>query len=171
MKTKILIFLCAVLCFSSCQKEENPKPNVPESLTIDVDKNGVDDFQIRYIDDAIIYSPTTSEAILCYFEILGNNEILNKTEAPFLFLKDVTEIKKDVIDPFYWLKINAQIASLENHYKNGWGSTWKIASNGVQDHYLIGIKLNNITESKIGWIKISIDNNTGQAKIVDSEVQ
>lgn len=171
MKTEILIFLCAILCISSCQIEENPKPNVPKSLTIDVDKNGVDDFQIRYFDDAIIYSPTASEAILCNFEILGNNEILNKTEAPFLFLKDITEIKKDVSDPFYWQKNNAQIASLENHYKNGWGSTWKIASNGVQDQYLIGIKLNNIAESKIGWIKITIDNKTGQAKIIDSEVQ
>ncbi|HMR89001.1 MAG TPA: hypothetical protein PKD51_12645 [Saprospiraceae bacterium] len=171
MKTEILIFLCAILCISSCQIEENPKPNVPKSLTIDVDKNGVDDFQIRYFDDAIIYSPTASEAILCDFEILGNNEILNKKEAPFLFLKDITEIKKDVSDPFYWQKNNAQIASLENHYKNGWGSTWKIASNGVQDQYLIGIKLNNIAESKIGWIKITIDNKTGQAKIIDSEVQ
>ena len=169
MIRKLLSLTLVLLALSSCQSDENQIPSIPDHQLIDVDNDGVDDFLIKY-NHASIYSPTSTEGILCELEILGNNETLVKEGAPFLFLDDVNMIAEDVNSPLRWSSVDSHIATFEKHFEDGWPANWKISTTKNRTSYFIGIKLNIDSHSEIGWVEFEVDDNSGIVTIVEKKI-
>lgn len=165
---RFFLFGFILILLNSCQKNENELPDTPDNQIIDMNNDGIDDFQIIY-NYAIIHSTTSTEGIICKFEILGENEKLSKTGEPFLFLNNTSEITHDVITPLNWNSIDAHLATFENHFGE-WPENWDLATNEIKESYLIGIKLNNNTSSEVGWIEFEIDNKSGKINILEMEI-
>lgn len=165
---KFLLFGFIIFLLNSCQKDESELPDMPDNQSIDMNNDGIDDFQIVY-NYAIIHSTTSTEGIICKFEILGENEILSKTGEPFLFLNNISEITVDVIAPLNWNSKNAHLATFENHFGE-WPEKWDVASDDIKETFFIGVKLNNSTSSEIGWIEFVLDNKSGKIIIVEKNI-
>ena len=163
-----LFFLFIIFLLNSCQKDENELPDIPENIFIDMNNDSIDDFQIIY-NNVIINSPTATEGIFCSFNILGENEKLSKVGEPFLFLNNTADITDEVITPLNWNSIDAVLATFENHLDKR-PKKWDLITNDSKEAYFIGIKLNNITSSEIGWIELEFDNKSGKINILEKKI-
>jgi len=169
MKLKTLIIASILIVLSSCHKNENGIPNIPESQLIDMDNDGNVDFSIVYYS-ALIHSSTSSEGIICRFETVGENEILSKDGESLLFLNDTNEVKVGVNDPLKWKSDKVDLAYLTNHFEDGWPEKWDLATNDIKDSYFIGVKLNKANSVDKGWIEIEIDENSGSVNILEKKI-
>ncbi|MCG8329809.1 MAG: hypothetical protein MI974_19085 [Chitinophagales bacterium] len=176
-KVKTLLVVFAVLTLVSCQKDDDENqiqnqdpPPIPENIAVDMDNDGTDDYLIKYLH-GIIFSPTSSEAIFCEFEILGENEILGKEDEPYLFLDNLNVISENVESPLEWRTIDGHVAALYKPYEEGWPSSWEISSSDIKNSYFIGLKFKTPdSEIKIGWIELEINSDTGAVNIIEKVV-
>lgn len=170
MNMRPTLLLLAILIFTSCIKNDNKQiPNIPENIIIDMNNDGIDDFEINYFY-AYVYSPTSTKAIYCKFKIIGENEVLSKDAERYLFLNNLEVINENMDNPFQWNGIDGYIATYKNNVKNEWPSKWEVASDKISDRYFIGIKLNNTSSIKIGWIELEINNKSGVVKIIKTVI-
>lgn len=177
-RLRSLLVVFAVLVFASCQKDDETQIQdisiqdipVPDNIAIDMDEDGIDDYHIYYFR-AIIFSQTSSEGIICKFETLEENEILGKEEEPYLFISDPEVISENIDSPFEWKKASGHIATFEKHHESGWPSNWKIVSaDTTKSSYFIGVKFKSSNLTKIGWIEMEIDSESGAVNIIEKVI-
>jgi len=100
---------------------------------------------------------------------IGQNEILQKLQEQDLFLRDLDEIKKEVIEPLRWRStFSSNIVSIATLNTAGdWPSQWEVESDSKHSTYFFGLKLVGQNQSRVGWLEVEIDESNGVVAVVD----
>ena len=167
-----LVFLVGLLVvgFTSCSETETVV-TVHESTDIDLDGNGTIDYRIRYSEVAIEPLSITdgTYGVSGRLHPIGQNEILQKLQEQDLFLRDLDEIKKEVIEPLRWRStFSSNIVSIATLNTAGdWPSQWEVESDSKHSTYFFGLKLVGQNQSRVGWLEVEIDESNGVVAVVD----
>ncbi|NNE15668.1 MAG: hypothetical protein HKN51_11865, partial [Saprospiraceae bacterium] len=146
---KIFILITVSLVGFGCNPNLIERLRHPSNIELDLDQDGIIDFDI-------VYSRYTSgdpignyEQIEMRFESRNMNQILRNEDTGFpLFLNDVSLIMHDVTAPYYWAasnrasNISIGLARIRTEYDSiEWDKNWGIYSLEEKDTYKIGFKL------------------------------
>jgi hypothetical protein len=181
MKTGYTIFICSLLLISlSCESDKedgiNGTPEVPETpqtVALDVNDDGVDDFELQYgmfVWDGVGVS---GFGISGRIDPLNENSLLFIRDAEMyshtLFNKRGDTINKDAAAPLEWNIMSAELVTISD-MNNLWPLEWNIMSENAPDSYYVGVKVKDGSEFMIGWLKLEINKDTGEAFVTDMEV-
>lgn len=164
--TLALMFLLA--CKSTLPNNEEI-PDLPANIFIDLDEDGKDDFLI-YSAKVIYGSWHADEGISSSFKPLGTNEVLVHYQQPHLFLQDIRMLNHELPSDYQWIKISGEIAGLTKKSGDPWPTTWAVPGDESQDSYIIGVRLNESDPSRVGWIELSIDQQSGKVSVLNKEI-
>jgi len=175
---KLSFGLC-ILIFSGCTKDENCPtggltneiPSIPSSIEIDVDDNGTVDYRIEY-SQVLVESPCSSSGIVGSLKQYDENEILNERQGKDLFLRDLEEIKDNVVEPLFWSKTsNVSITSVYNHDPTTkWQAEWDVNSKIEHSSYFIGLNLISDDIETLAWLELEINTNNGNISIINKGI-
>lgn len=172
MRFHLLCILFVFISLSNCNKSStsaNETPEIPADFDIDLDNDGNPDYAINYFD--VLVNTVGGRAIFAAIEAYGENEILVKQESPKLFLRDTNEIQDAVEEPLLWVNTGwlISLVRIEIDESGNWPTEWQVDSMEEFEFYLLGVKLVQNNENKIGWIKLQIDKNNGEMMVVEFE--
>jgi len=177
MKIKFFLFIIVTfIIFTSCSKNEinNTPPTIHDTIEIDIDENGVEDFKIKYsyIDIEPLSNSDGNFGITGNLEPLGNNEILRHKDERSLFLRNLGEIEENVIEPLKWRNtFSRTIVSITTKNIEGeWPNKWEINSNSSHSTYFLGLKLVNDNLNQLAWLEIDINKTNGKVLIVNKGI-
>lgn len=176
-----LLFLTSLLLIAGCEKDEmafRSQPEMPETVLIDVDKDGEIDFFVRY-SKLVSSDSIMPKEMIGYLVTEGNHAIFRKEDESPLFLKDLQVMDYFVEPPYYWqepkspysatVPVLIKIDRFEE--PNRWPLTWDILSDTIEDSYLIGVKIRDLGGSELmGYIEIAIDEVSGQITLLEAEL-
>ena len=174
---KLLILVFTTLACFGCGDEPIETFDFPENLEIDLNQDGIFDFQIIYqklsVHAPIDPDPGPYELVRAKLVSLDSNQILKSEEATsILFLGNINLVKIEVNSPLFWESSTDNNSSIivaisQNIYEDTWPEEWNINNEEIKDSYLLGFKIVNGTTPKIGVIEISIDTQSGRIEIVN----
>ncbi|MCB0663775.1 MAG: hypothetical protein KDC24_13595 [Saprospiraceae bacterium] len=183
MRNLIVLVLLSLLLSPSCKKSGDDfqfrsQPDEPEDIPIDVDKDGEADFYILY---KTAVSQGDFEPIQMYgvLYVEGDNAVFGKDGERSLFLNDFESMDYYVEPPFYWSEspfpnatLTTPLVRIERYDgPDKWPLIWEIESDTPKDEYLIGVKVRDLGGSELmGYIKISIDEVSGQVTLIEAEL-
>lgn len=168
--TFYFILLLMLVSLLSCNRSPNSdRPVIPADFDIDLNNDGSPDYAILYFDVEV--NTKGGRAMIGVMEPYGENEILLSELEPSLFLREVSEIQEEVEAPLLWANTNwlVTIVILEMDEFGKWPAKWKIDSNETFEFYFLGFKLIENNDLKIGWMKLEIDQESGEIQIADFE--
>lgn len=175
---KLLILVFTILICFGCDDDQFEAKDIPDDLEIDLNQDGIVDFQIIYqklsASAPVDPDPGPYELIRGKLVSQNGNQILKKEEAAsILFLNDINLIQTNLNPPLFW-EVNADVNSsiivgiIQNFDRKTWPEEWNIKNDEIKDSYLVGFKLfSNNNVSSLGFIELSIDNQTGQIEILN----
>jgi len=172
MKKHIPFYFLLLFYLVSCNNNwsETP-PEIPDTLTIDVDDDGQVDFVLEYFF-GYIFATDGDEQITGSFHPEGNNLVLHKTDHQNLFLRDVSEISEIVEEPLFWNDKgwSEEIIAIQNNTEGLWPPEWELKSEDDHDTYFIGLKFASNNEIKVGWVELEFNVASGEAILVNKAV-
>jgi len=174
MKNCLLLpCLVIVLILSGCSDNNSPPepPAAPDAISIDVDDDGLIDFNISYILSSI-FSPISSQQLAGIIIPVGENEILHQTGSENLFLRDVSLINQEVEEPLVWTNtgFSHELITIKNNIEGNWPAQWTVNSNELHPTYFLGLKMNNNSNIKTGWIELQFDLTYGAIMIIEKGI-
>jgi len=150
-----------------------PTPIIPEDFEIDLNEDGIMDFEIIYsLGD--FDSPTFSSFYSGRIRPLGENQILRKKSHPILSNVDKSDIQSNVEEPLEWDDSSFSSYSIVsiNYCHNGkWELMWNIWTMDEQPTYLLGLKILNDNLNETGWIEIEVNNIDGTINILNKGIK
>lgn len=181
MRSYPLFIFCISLVILSCSKNDDEgqirsiseQPQIPESVTYDLNEDAVDDFMIVYSEGIWDGVGASGGFFSAYFRPFGENRILEEYEenvsVTVLFAEMGDTIKRDAIAPQFW----SYFGSLTTLYQGGdgvWQEEWLIDSKNPSGPYYLGVGIWENGGFLIGWLKLEIDKKTGKIEIIDHEL-
>lgn len=174
---KILSVIMLVIIFlTGCKKDQQEftseiRPDVPQNVEIDMDDDGISDFEIVYIGFEI-FSTNTSEKISGTLVPLRDNKVLRRSDNPFLFLEDLSSIKTVVEQPLQWVGPSSlnQIICIQDNEDFLWPEKWSVNSSDDEDIFHIGLKLVDGPLQRLAWIRILVDKFSGDVFVIEKEI-
>lgn len=174
---KYASLLCLVILFViSCTKEEqmNEPPIVPPPQGLDLNSDGVLDFEVQYgsfVIDGIGFSRYGHFGRL---ESLDDNEILMLEDSSAVDIAARKEsgdtLRVTPISPEKWLKRDIELISITSKTETLWPDIWQTTAPFPSSNpTYIGIKINHPHVS-IGWILIETSENTGEISVIESMI-
>ena len=180
----LAIVLLAVSCFyiTACTDDNNSppeeetidlscqeRPDEPESFELDLNDDGVSDYEISYgLSD--IESATASAIIAGRLIPLGSNELLKINSSATLFLRDIAAIQNSVDTPLSWSDSSKFLVFIELLNEGVWTKNWRPYSQDEHLSYFVGLKILNDNLNLIGWIELDINNSDGTIEIIDKGI-
>ncbi|MDF1699394.1 MAG: hypothetical protein P1U56_26310 [Saprospiraceae bacterium] len=171
-----LVFLL-LICFG-CGDDPSGSIIIPDSIEIDLNQDGLVDFQITYrkISAVAPVDPDPGPYDIILGEIFSQNNtqlLKNEGENSILFLRDVDLVKNNISPPLFWEENDEENSSLlvsisQDISEKTWPEKWRIQNYEVLDSYLVGFKLSNDANS-LGFFELSIDDETGFVEILRVE--
>ena len=173
----LLIALFTVILFVSCSSDDttnettNDQPETLSSNEIDINNDGKADYIIEY-SHVLIFSPTSDEVIHGYFNPIGENQVLHKSQISNLFLRNLNEIEENVLEPLFWNNAGwtEDIVSIRNNIDGTWPTQWTVHSENEQNSYFLGLKLIDDNVIELGWVELSIDLDNGEVSFLNMGV-
>lgn len=145
------------------------RPQIPESVTYDLNNDSVDDFKIGYSEGAWEGAGASGGFFLAYFEPLSENKILQEYEenvsTTFLFAQMGDTIQRQATNPQSWT-YRGRFTILYQGGDGVWSKEWQIVSKRKSNPYYVGVQIDKDDESLLGWLKLEIDKKTGKIDIV-----
>ena len=176
MKNYTIAFIgIIILVFTGCSKDESVNaPTLMDSMEIDIDEDGITDFNLEYsyVDIEPLTNSDGTFGINGALKPNGLNEILRKVGARSLFLRNIDDIKENVVEPLAWKNtFSRTIVSIATINDEGdWPNKWEISSDTNHSTYFLGLKLVSDIETKLGWFEIEINTSSGSVSIVDKGI-
>ena len=176
MMKEYLIIALSTLILTSCSTNEsdNDIPSIHDSISLDIDEDGITDYNINYSGiDIDPFTPTGGVyGISGSIQPNGANELLRHSEEGLLFLRNLEEIKDIVSDPLEWNDrfSNTIVTIATKNVEGEWPSNWKILSARKHSTYFVGLKLVTDSKNQLGWVEIEINRSSGSATIVDKGI-
>ncbi len=168
--------LFIILLFFSCEELPNiidepltsEFPETPELVSIDLDEDGVLDYEVIF-HHLLIESTETDAGLVGVFNTLGENETLVNDNQSALFLRNLDEIQEAVQNPLAWENddFGLEIVYIQNNIEDLWPLKWEVRSDSEESSYFLGLKLIKDAENQLGWIEVTIDDSTGQVQVID----
>lgn len=176
---KLLTFIFVILICYSCGEDQMETKEIPDNFEIDLNQDGSFDFQITYekLSASVPVDPDPGPVgiIRGKLESLNNNLILKSEEATsILFLNNIDLVQSEVNSPLFWESNsdgNSRIIVGINQNIDGetWPDEWKISNEEIKESYFVGFKLLDNNSQNLGFIELSIDNQTGVIEILNIE--
>lgn len=172
MKTNYLLILSIIFIQFSCDNDDFDLPKTPKAVNYDLNRDSHDDIRIEYQLFTWDGINSSGDGISGYIKPLNGTSIWVKQTEYSLFNKLNDTIALNPKKPYYWedfldaLIVSASYSSVNKH---AWTSEWRIHTKTAMDFYYLGIRINKNKKNLIGWIKIKVNQSTGQIQIVDKE--
>ncbi len=170
------MFCLAIVFVISCTKEEqmNEPPIVPPHAGLDLNSDGVLDYEIQYgsfVIDGVGFSRYGHFGRL---EPLDDNEILMIEDSSSVDIAVRKEsggtLRVTPESPEKWLARSIQIIDITSKTETIWPDVWEpTAPFSSSNPTYIGIKINHPNVS-IGWILIETSENTGEISVIESMI-
>jgi hypothetical protein len=176
MKTFTCLFICLLILFYACKKDNdsnNKEPSVPASASYDFNNDGLDDLLVKYQKYTWDGVNISGDLITGMIEPINSSSLLVKRGESKLFLSLNDTIFQDVSDPLYWeqniqpVLVSISNSSTTNHV---WPGEWSIIDNKNQESYYVAISIPSNLVHLIGWLKLKISKSTGKLQIVDKNI-
>ena len=177
MRISVFSFIIvSLLVFTSCSKDEinSNSPSIHDTIEIDIDEDGLEDFKIEYsyVDIEPLSLSDGTFGITGSLKPYGNNEILRHRDKKSLFLRNLDEIEESVTEPLNWRNtFSRTIVSIATKNAEGdWPNKWEINADTSHPTYFLGLKLVNDNMNQLAWIEIEINKKDGTVSIVDKGI-
>lgn len=176
MKNYLLtLIVISIVVFSACSKDKpNIDPTLQDSIEIDIDDDGIVDYNIKYyyVDIDPITITGGNFGLAGTISPNGLNEILRKKGSRSLFLRNIEDINEDVAAPLAWKNsFSRTLVSISTINNEGdWPQKWDIHSDTDHSSYFIGLKLVSDNKIQLAWVEIEINTLTGSVSIIDKGV-
>jgi len=152
----------------SCSSDKGcTRPTVPDhprlgpKTWLDLDEDGAADFLFEYIAIGTDDVPQSAMAHILYVRPLGSDSVQCEWPRPRIPLPDST-----LIDATLGWAGSADLAHISWDLGLGWDSCWTGPWAGVSEMSL-GLQLVRENSSYYGWVKISVDAETGSLTVHD----
>jgi len=177
---KIFFHSVLLILFLGCSKNDDQnqqviaQPQIPESSIVDLNGDGVHDFEIVYVEGIWDGADASGGVYSAGFRPIGENKILQEYEenvsTTLLFSQIGDSIQREPEGSKSWYDYGGYFASLWQGGDGVWLKEWKIESKKESGPYYAGIQLSANSTFLIGWLKLEIDKKTGNIDIVDHEL-
>jgi hypothetical protein len=157
----------------SCDKDKNEAPSRPKDIEIDINDDLNADFKLVYRNFTWTGNNLSGDGISGQIIPLNNNKIL-KHETLGMLVKDV----KDTIflrsqAPYFWIGSILDSPALVSimSVAGEWAKEWTTYSNKKKDYYYLGFQTKIYGKETVGWMKLSIDPNSGRIELVNHGIR
>lgn len=161
--------LCFCLLISACKNPNKinfNKIETPKDYSIDIDNNGQDDFEIYYKQLQTEDIPVSGASINGEIRFINNGAFFCNIYGAYsecLFLSKGDSIKTDLATN-NWNYYPVSLISIG--WQNGkWDKNWFVNASVSGDYYL-GFKM----QDNLGYLKLDLNTETGEIKVLDSKV-
>ncbi len=143
------------------------EPIIPTPFTIDLNDDGVEDFEIKYLF-ADFESSEPSGAYIGRLFSLGENQVLRKASEPTLFPLTIGDIKEALDTPLRWDgSMSHPLISVDYCGDDRWAETWRVWSLDESSSYIMGLKLVKDDVDVIGWMEIELSQTDGVFSVLE----
>jgi len=169
---RVLIFLIFIINYG-CSRIEltDEQPAIPSSTFVDIDSDGNTDYVIEYFFANISSNINSDRGIIGYFLPEGENLLLHKQDKQILFLRDLGEIREKVDIPLFWNDsgYSESFISIQNRGEQ-WPIEWEPFHEREHNTYFLGLKLIDGNSTKIGWVELKIELETGIVSVLNKGI-
>jgi len=179
MKKYRFFIFCIPLLILSCSKNDDDQqnseqPDIPESITYDLNGDTVDDFTIVYSEGIWDGAGASGGVYTANFHPKEENRILSEYEenvsTSFLFSTIGDSIQRMPKPLQEWYHIG-WFHTLWQDGNGVWSKEWLIDyTMSISNPYYVGVQIKEGDEFLIGWLKLEIDKTTGKIDIVDHKL-
>lgn len=175
-RLKLLGLSILLVSLMSCNKEEwdpSQRPVKPGDMNLDFNNDQITDFKLIYREWTWDGAYTSGDMISCEFVSENENQVLVHNENGLLISNVNDTIFNRDIQPYTWENIQSEIPfviSISSSNENGWEREWSPINKEKQDFYYMSFKIFKSNIGYLGWIKIKINNQSGEIAIVDKEI-
>lgn len=181
MKSYLPFIFCVLSFILGCSKDDDgapskgisERPQIPESVTYDLNEDAIDDFTIEYSEGIWDGVGASGGFFSANFRPFGENRIWEEYEenvsTTFLFSQMGDSIHRIANAPQSWSYIG-WIATLYQGGDGVWSQEWQIESKRESNPYYIGVQIMASDSLLIGWLKLQIEKKTGKIEIIDYEL-
>jgi hypothetical protein len=179
MKRKIQFLLGIsffALIFTGCNKEEwDPfqRPVNPEAKEYDLNDDQIIDFKLVYRNWTWDGAHTSGDMITGELVPENNNQVLLHQDLGLLFGQINDTVFNQVESPFLWETSAIHIPfllSITSTNPTGWEKEWTTKNNVKKEFYYLSFKIFVDDKENLGWIRLKINNLTGQVEITDKQL-
>lgn len=169
---KYLLSFALVLILTGCSLNEfsSEMPSVPDSVEIDLNEDGINDFVVKFsiVDIDSFDEDHGGTGIVGSIDPSNSNQVLLKKDKGNLFLRKTEDIKESVDAPLSWSKagFSKQLLFIHNNSDGEWQNKWKIDSDSNHSSYFLGLKIVNDNSTQLGWVELDINKKDGTVKVV-----
>jgi len=171
----LILFLVCLIGFG-CTKNQSDLIEIPANLELDIDQDGNPDFIVAYSQQTEADPAGNFEAIRMNLESTDSNQVLKNEDKFPIFLNETGSIQTEVNPPLYWettnpsSNISTPIARIKTDYDGTtWNDEWSVFDLEQKESYLIGFKLLGDNTSQVGFIEFSVDTQTGEFILLNTE--
>ncbi len=173
---KIAITLSLCLLLNACKQDAlDPSIKTPKNCKIDIENDGVNDFEIIYSLSTRENAGMTEKRIEGKLLPLANTFYLMSPHLvglPVLFLAAGDSINRissqDTIRGRIWGSYTNTVIGI-NGINDSWDDNWLVVSASETNNYN-AFKLIRKNKTKIGYMKLDFDTKTGEIKVLDSKL-
>ena len=164
------------LIFIGCNKEEwDPfqRPVKPEDKEYDLNDDQIIDFKLVYKNWTWDGAYSSGDMITCELIPENNNQILLHQDLGLLFGQINDTVFNQVQSPFLWETSSHNIPFLLSIFSTntiGWEKEWKTKNDVKKEFYYLSFKISVDDKENLGWIKLKINNRSGQVEINDKQL-
>lgn len=170
----LLLFFLAYLLIG-CKEKWDPfeKPVPPEDKEYDINDDQIIDFKIKYQLWTWDGLNSSGDMYSCEVVPVNNARLLVHNDSGLLPCQVNDTIFHQVITPFRWASTYYDIPfllSIISDSRTGWQREWTTKNNVKRDFYYISFKMPAADKEYLGWIKLKINNLTGEIEITDRQL-
>ncbi|MCD4730497.1 MAG: hypothetical protein K8R74_07845 [Bacteroidales bacterium] len=179
---KILFFI-STLFMMSVSYQNNDKagelnksflrPVIPDNVLIDINSDRKADFEISYREMQTCDIPSSGGSIIGSIKPLNDNQLLYRYANGYLFLNNKDTIKTKNNSNSTWSNYGADIISIDRRDYNKWDKTWSIISKSNPSNFMAFKHYEGVLwkhSTKIGWLFLEFDINTGEVIVSDFKI-
>ena len=162
-----MFFPLAFLLISCFGKD----PRVPDGFDkteIDVNDDGIIDYEIKYRNHLII-SPLTNQGVTGFFKPKENNFVLDHRESRNLFLMSLDEVEVNVSEPLFWNNETyfGDLVWVHKGRDGEWPNIWTLSTDINRDSYWLGLKFQTDQGTALGYVELTINSDNGEIIVID----
>ena len=159
-----------------CNKEEwdpSQRPVKPEDKEFDLNDDQIIDFKLMYRNWTWDGAYSCGDVISCEFVPENNNQVLLHRDLGLLFGQINDTVFNQVQSPYLWETSIYHIPfllSIASNNATGWEKEWTTKNDVKKEFYYLSFKIFVDSKENLGWIKLKINNLSGQVDITDKQL-
>ncbi|MDG1331605.1 MAG: hypothetical protein P8P74_04700 [Crocinitomicaceae bacterium] len=171
MKITFICFIAFSVSLVSCKKKPNytlTETEIPSNYELDINQDGIVDFAREYSQLSTYDDPVSGSSVIGSFTPRENVSFLYEPNVGYLFLAANDTIHDASTSSLSWYEYPADLISKDWSDEAGWDATWSV--NSDMNEYYLAFKLQNGTTDELGWLKLAINQTTGEITIIDQGI-